>query len=1052
MANAQAAMNGDIAEKEGPIDIYTGNPAPVLSGPAASGGNCGGDYRYQWQYSVDGGATYNNVTTGTGGTTTAYTSDVLTQTTYFRRKDQCGTTTDISFSNAVIVNVHQHLTSASVTPAGPLTITYNTSPGTLTTTNPTGGIGSTVTYQWQRSTDSTTYSNVGSPTTLIAGSTTQPTYNPGNLTASVNYYRCQYVCGETTYSNVVRINVNPQVFPGVISPTSIGIGYNTSPGAIMAVSASGGNCGGSFTYQWQQSMDGTNYTNITGATGLNYTPGNLTATTYFRRKVTCGIDNLYTAACQVSVGTTTALYNFIRTRDISKPLVTDEASAAALNTLADVKQTTQYFDGLGRPVQSVGWQANPSKNDLVTPEAYDGYGREVIKYLPYAATTNDGNFKANALGDDNTFNITQYPDEQYYFGKTDYESSPLNIATATYAPGNNWIGVNRGISVYHYSNTAKDTVRLWAVTDVANSFGTYTSTAAYAAGSLYKTITVDENGKQVIEFKDKQDLVILKKVQLTAAADNGTGSGYTGWLSTYYIYDIYKQLRCVVQPVGVDLLAANSWNMAALSGIILKEQCFRYEYDKRNRMIMKQVPGAGEVDMVYDARDRMVMTQDANMRAAGKWQVTLYENDFNRSVETGLVLNSSIGGLTFTSYLTTAASSTAYPFTASTTPATGWELLTVTHYDDYSSLPTGLSSTITAPGSVNLITTYNVSPYYAQPVTASAYTSRGMATWTQVKLLGTTSQFDATVNIYDEKGQVIQNKSINITGGLDITTTQYDFAGKVLRTDVKNQKLGGTAQNYEVATKLTYDDFGRNTKIEKLLNSTGSWKQVATLAYDNLGQLKTKGLGINPLNTANALETLTYDYNIRGWLLGMNRDYAKTVASTTNYFGFDLGYDKTAIKPTSGTSLGSYTQSMYNGNITGMVWKSTGDDQVRKYDFTYDAANRLKTAAYKQYSTANSAFNLTDGIDFSVSNLTYDNNGNIKSQQQNGWKVGGSVSIDNLTYTYIANTNRLQNVVDGSNDVNSVLGDFKYSSTYNTALGGTKTTAATDYSYDVTAI
>ncbi len=33
---------------------------------------------------------------------------------------------------------------------------------------------------------------------------------------------------------------------------------------------------------------------------------------------------------------------------------------------------------------------------------------------------------------------------------------------------------------------------------------------------LYKNITVDEQGKQVIEFKDKEGQVILKKVQLTA--------------------------------------------------------------------------------------------------------------------------------------------------------------------------------------------------------------------------------------------------------------------------------------------------------------------------------------------------------------------------------------------------------------------------------------------------------------------------------------------------------------------------------------------------------
>lgn len=47
-------------------------------------------------------------------------------------------------------------------------------------------------------------------------------------------------------------------------------------------------------------------------------------------------------------------------------------------------------------------------------------------------------------------------------------------------------------------------------------------------------------------------------------------------------------------------------------------------------MIKKKVPDAGEVYMVYDARDRLVLTQDANLRNQGKWMYTVYENLFNR--------------------------------------------------------------------------------------------------------------------------------------------------------------------------------------------------------------------------------------------------------------------------------------------------------------------------------------------------------------------------------------------------------------------------------------
>lgn len=79
------------------------------------------------------------------------------------------------------------------------------------------------------------------------------------------------------------------------------------------------------------------------------------------------------------------------------------------------------------------------------------------------------------------------------------------------------------------------------------------------------------------------------------------GKGHTGWLCTYYIYDDLNQLRCVIQPHGVELISSN-WILT--DATILAEQCFRYEYDERQRMIMKKVPGSGEVNMVYDARDR----------------------------------------------------------------------------------------------------------------------------------------------------------------------------------------------------------------------------------------------------------------------------------------------------------------------------------------------------------------------------------------------------------------------------------------------------------------
>jgi len=291
-----------------------------------------------------------------------------------------------------------------------------------------------------------------------------------------------------------------------------------------------------------------------------------------------------------------------------------------------------------------------------------------------------------------------------------------------------------------------------------------------------------------------------------------------------------------------------------------------------------------------------------------------------------------------------------------------------------------------------------------------------------------------TMLIYDDKGRIIQTKSTNATGGTDVLTTQYGWQGLPLIVVQKQQKADVNPQTITTVTQNSYDELGRLIKTEKklshsLLNSraTSSYTTVSEMEYDALGQVKIKKLA--PEYDSNAgLETLDYDYNIRGWLLGANRDYVKDAASN-NYFGFDLGYDKNGV-------LGSYT-SQYNGNIAGTVWKSKGDGEKRKYDFTYDAVNRITGADFNQYTGG--SFNKTAGVDFSMSNMSYDANGNITSMNQKGLKINASPLIDQLAYTYQTYSNKLSQVTDAVNDNTSMLGDFKYDPA---------TKGSTDYSYD----
>jgi RHS repeat-associated protein len=551
-----------------------------------------------------------------------------------------------------------------------------------------------------------------------------------------------------------------------------------------------------------------------------------------------------------------------------------------------------------------------------------------------------------------------------------------------------------------------------------------------------------QDSKQSVEFRDKDGKIILKKFQRV----NSPGSGHIGWLCTYYIYDDLGNLRYVLPPKCVELLlVAGNWT---ISSALRDELCFYSGYDNRNRMNVKKVPGVGEVYFVYDSRDRLCMTQDSNLRASSKWLITSYDA-LNRPVKTALINNSIISSRTFTQHRTNADTTIDYPFNVFFTPGSGYELLTETGYDSYDSIPSasGVSGTLVTINitSTNFLNTYNAYPNYAQEVTQSK-AIRGLVTWTKVKVLGTNSDFLYTACIYDDRTRLIQLKANNISGGIDIMTSQYDFTGKVLRSHMVHQKNGTNSATHALLTKKDYDQLGRLLNIHKKLDNSAETNVVSN-KYDALGQLNKKYLGYlksGPTSyTTMPIDSFTYDYNIRGWILGMNRSYVKSTTSTSNYFGFDLGYNRDSFLINGSPKL--YTSKQYNGNISGMLWKSIGDGEVRKYDFSYDAVGRLTDATFKQFS--NNAFNINDGIDFSVNNMTYDPNGNIQTMIQKGWKLGGSVTVDSLYYNYYANSNKLLNVIDEVNDTATRLGDFRSSKKYMDDIS-TKSVSTEDYAYD----
>ena len=123
--------------------------------------------------------------------------------------------------------------------------------------------------------------------------------------------------------------------------------------------------------------------------------------------------------------------SFVRTWDAAAP----EQNSDVLTTrpLKDVKQATQYFDGLGRPVQSIIKEgsletATNTKGDVVSPVVYDDLGREQYKYMAFSSADITGQFKTNPFQQQAVFMTAQYwtQAENIFYSKTNFETSPLS--------------------------------------------------------------------------------------------------------------------------------------------------------------------------------------------------------------------------------------------------------------------------------------------------------------------------------------------------------------------------------------------------------------------------------------------------------------------------------------------------------------------------------------------------------------------------------------------------------------------------------------------------
>jgi hypothetical protein len=171
---------------------------------------------------------------------------------------------------------------------------FGEDPGIISGSDPSGGIG-TYNYQWQSSPDGGSWSDISGATSA--------SYNPGPIFADTYFRRLEISGPCTGISNVVFLDVTPELIPGTMGPDQV-LCLGDTPGALSGPDATGGEGAGTYSYQWQQSPDNSSWTDLSNG-DINYgSPVDVTSSTlafisqlpssyYFRRQVISGECTVY---------------------------------------------------------------------------------------------------------------------------------------------------------------------------------------------------------------------------------------------------------------------------------------------------------------------------------------------------------------------------------------------------------------------------------------------------------------------------------------------------------------------------------------------------------------------------------------------------------------------------------------------------------------------------------------------------------------------------------------------------------------------------------------
>ena len=575
--------------------------------------------------------------------------------------------------------------------------------------------------------------------------------------------------------------------------------------------------------------------------------------------------------------------------------------AGLLFCLLSVMSSSVEVLGQGNYVRTTTYFESDGSRSAENYTYYDGFGRK--SGVTTQGVTSDGSYL--------------HTQETYYPNGRPYRSwSPINVQSSSWSSNFTTISGLQYSDSYGYVEYEYDGLgrvigegipgSAWYL----NGRRTVKSYGLNTSADRVRKYSVSLRGTTLIGGSSYHAAGTLKKETVTDA-DSRTVTLFTDMKGrkvlermgsdndTYYVYDDKDQLRYVLSPSYQDNPDAELY-------------AYYYEYDGRGRCTKKRLPGCSAVTYKYNQLNLVSLMQDGVLASRGLYRFFIYDGQGRLCLQ-GTTSTNATPGL-ITGYNGTFLG-TKYEVGSFASPPPTTTLEIVNYYDDLSYLTLYRSDY----GSlVDSLASANVG---VQPGNLMCQVQRAS---NGEQLLHTYA--------YDAYGYVKCEREIGLGKWYTAREHSVSFTGRIDRTSFREySNTSGSLTRMASGVLANTYDFQHSDNLHltslSLSGRTGSTqsKTIQNLSYDSRGN-------VSGIDRDGSSADMTYQYDLlHGWV--------RSISSGG-------GFQQTLYRQDNATGR------LYDGSISAMAWSVPGENQTRRYDYSYDALGRLTNAFYTEPSGA----------------------------------------------------------------------------------------------------